>query len=290
MKNKTIIFLLFFLMLSGCSSKNVATVTDEFETNAYVEYGSINENAVSEVKQETENKIIVSGTISMETKNFDETTFNIEQSINQFDGYIQSSNIYKNYKGGRRLNATVRVPSESYNYFVDSLKGLGNVVNYSYTTEDITSTYYDSQTKLISLEAEYEKGLEFYSKAETVQDLMDVEEYLSDLQYEIDSLKLKIKNYDLLTSYSTLDLNVVETEILTNTEENFSAKVNNAFVEGLENFKIMVQDFIVGTAYNFWLLIVLLVVVSLVYVIFRRNRRKKKKEKESCATLNKEKK
>ena len=286
MKKTFIIFLLLILMLVGCSSKSVDFATDKLETNAYIEYGSVSDSAVSEVKQETESKIIVSGTISMETKNFDETTFNIEQSINQFDGYIQSSDIHKNYKGGRRLNATIRVPSESYNYFVDSLKGLGNVVNYSYTTEDITSTYYDSQTKLLSLEAEYEKGLEFYSKAETVQDLMDVEKYLSDIQYEMDSLKLKIKNYDLLTSYSTLDLNVVETEILTNTEENFSAKVNNAFIEGLENFKIMVQDFIVGAAYNFWLLIVLLVVVSLAYVIFRRNRRKKKKE--SCATLNKE--
>ena len=251
MKKTFIIFLLLILMLVGCSSKSVDFATDKLETNAYIEYGSVSDSAVSEVKQETESKIIVSGTISMETKNFDETTFNIEQSINQFDGYIQSSNIYKNYKGGRRLNATVRVPSESYNYFVESLKGLGNVVNYSYTTEDITSTYYDSQTKLLSLEAEYEKGLEFYSKAETVQDLMDVEKYLSDIQYEMDSLKLKIKNYDLLTSYSTLDLNVVETEILTNTEENFSAKVNNAFIEGLENFKIMVQDFIVGAAYNF---------------------------------------
>lgn len=288
MKNKTIIFLFLLLILCGCSSKSVDFATDKFETNAYIEYGSMNESTVSEVKQETESKIIVSGTISMETKNFDETTFNIEQSINHFNGYIQSSDIFKNHKGGRRLNATIRVPSESYNYFIDSLKGLGNVVSYSYTTEDITSTYYDSKSKLLSLETEYEKGLEFYSKAETVQDLMDVEKYLSDIQYEMDSLKLKIKNYDLLTSYSTLDLEVVETEILTNTEENFSAKVNNAFIEGLENFKIMVQDFIVSAAYNFWILIVLLVVVSLLYVIFKRNKRKK--ENKSCATLNKEKK
>lgn len=287
MKKIFIVFLFLILMLVGCSSKSVDLATDKLETNAYIEYGSISDNAVSEVKQETESKIIVSGTISMETKNFDETTYNIEQNIHQFDGYIQSSDIQKNYKGGRRLNATVRVPSESYDYFVDSFKGLGNVVNYSYTTEDITSTYYDSQTKLLSLEAEYEKGLEFYSKAETVQDLMEVERYLSDIQYEMDSLRLKIKNYDLLTSYSTLDLEVIETEILTNTEENFSAKVNNAFIEGLENFKIMVQDFIVGAAYNFWLLIVLLVVVSLVYAIFRRKRRTKKKEKESCVALNK---
>lgn len=57
--------------------------------------------------------------------------------------------------------------------------------------------------------------------------------------------------YDLLISYSTLELNMVETEILTNTEENFSAKVNNAFTEGLQNFKLMMQNFIVMAAYNF---------------------------------------
>ena len=63
------------------------------------------------------------------------------------------------------------------------------------------------------------------------------------------SIKNKIKNYDLLTEYSTLELSITETEILTNTEENFSAKVNNAFVEGIENLKLSIQNFIVFAAY-----------------------------------------
>ena len=71
MKKTFIIFLLLILMLVGCSSKSVDCATDKLETNAYIEYGSVSDSAVSEVKQETESKIIVSGTISMETKNFD---------------------------------------------------------------------------------------------------------------------------------------------------------------------------------------------------------------------------
>lgn len=277
MIKKILIACFMCLILVGCSSENKSSSNIEAVYDGLapsVNYDFAYGNLVPE-SNELEKKIIVSGSMRLETKDLDKTLADISDNILDCEGYIQSSDSSKNYKGNRYFYAVVRVPSDKYNAFINSLKDTGNVINYTYSTEDITDSYYDSQTRLNTLEAEYSKVLEFYDKAESIQELISVEDRLTDIQYEIDAIKLRLKNYDLLTNYSTLDLSVTETEILTNTEENFSAKVNNAFVEGLQNLKLNVQNFIVFAAYNIWLIVAILTVAIFMF-FFIRNKRKKK--------------
>lgn len=248
---KMFTILLLVLMLFGCSSKNANFTADMVsESNTSILYGGNHEFAAApNAVNEQESKIIVSGLLRLETKNIEQILEEITRKIKEAEGYIQNSNTSKNYRGNRYFSATIRIPSGNYDKFVESLKSTGNTVEYTYSTKDITDEYYDYKTRLTTLEAEYEKVLEFYDGANTIEELMSIEERLTDIQYEIDSIKNKIKNYDLLTEYSTLELSITETEILTNTEENFSAKVNNAFIEGIENLKLSVQNFIVFAAY-----------------------------------------
>lgn len=248
---KALIVLLSVLVLFGCSSKNASFTADMVsESNTSILYGGNYELAAApNTVNEQESKIIVSGSLRLETKNMEQILEEITGKVKEAEGYIQNSNTSKNYHGNRYFIATIRIPSENYDSFVESLKGTGNTVEYTYSTKDITDEYYDYKTRLTTLEAEYEKVLEFYDRANTIEELMSIEERLTDIQYEIDSIKNRIKNYDLLTGYSTLELSITETEILTNTEENFSAKVNNAFIEGIENLKLSIQNFIVFAAY-----------------------------------------
>lgn len=281
---KLIIVLFSILLITGCSYKTLNSVNSSMEyliSDSITEYGYIKNESVSVPENEIENKIIVTGSLDMETKNLEELLEVVTEKIRESEGYVQKSNTSKSYDGRRYYYATIRIPSEKYDSFISNLKGSGNVTNYSYSTEDVTSDYCDIQTRLTTLEAEYDKVLKFYDKAETIDELMSIEQRLTDIQYEMDSLKLRIENYDLLTSYSTLELNITETEILTNTEENFSAKVNNAFVEGLENLKLSIQSLIVLAAYNSWLLVLVLIITSVIFVSLKTIKKKNKRGRET---------
>ena len=281
---KLIIVLFSILLIIGCSYKTFNSVNNSMEyltSDSITEYGYIKNESISAPENEIESKIIVTGSLDMETKDLEELLEVVTEKIRESEGYVQKSNTSKSYDGRRYYYATIRIPSEKYDSFISSLKGSGNVTNYSYRTEDVTSDYYDIETRLTTLEAEHDKVLKFYDKAETIDELMSIEQRLTDIQYEMDSLKLRIENYDLLTSYSTLELNITETEILTNTEENFSAKVNNAFVEGLENLKLSMQSLIVLAAYNSWLLVLALIITSVIFISLKTIKKKNKRGRET---------
>ena len=294
MKNKLILpILLTSVLLTGCggpdalksaSSDFLTTTTDmAFSGISSPEYSyDYNYGTESIYNEEMiTSKIIVTGSLRLETKSLDPVLENLNNKIAESGGYVQSSNISKNYSGNRYYTATVRIPCEKYNAFLDDVKSSANVLSYGYSTEDVTDSYYDYKTKLKTLEAEYDKVIEFYDRAETINELMSIEERLSNIQYQIDGLKLKINNYDLLTKYSTLEVSISETEILTNTSETFLSKVNNAFIEGWENLKLNVQDAIVFGVYHIWeLLIALFGLIVAAISINVNNRKSKKKTKE----------
>lgn len=292
MKNKVILpILLTSILLTGCggptamkseSSDYLATTNDiAFSGISSPEY-SYDYKYGNEIVYEEESivsKIIVTGNLRLETKSLDPVLENLNNKIAEVGGYIQSSDTSKNYYGNRNYNAVIRIPCEKYDGFLNDVKSSANVLSYGYSTEDVTDSYYDYKTKLKTLEAEYDKVIEFYDRAETINELMSIEERLSNIQYQIDGLKLKINNYDLLTKYSTLEISITETEILTNTSETFLSKVNNAFIEGWENLKLNIQDAIVFGAYHIWEILIVLIGLIIAMISININNKKIKKRK-----------
>ena len=100
-----------------------------------------------------------------------------------------------------------------------------------------------------------------------------VSDRLTDIRYEIDSLETKIKNYDLLVNYSTLNIGITETKVYTKTNDNFFSKLGLNFVNGWSNFVNVLQDIILGIVYNLWI-VILVVVVIVGIVIYRKKRNK----------------
>lgn len=248
-----------------------------YEAAEAEENGVLYDESKSRINSIAENKkLIITGNINIETLDFDKLLENLEKNIVEAGGYIQNSSINTNRYETRYYNATIRIPADKYEEFLSKTKQTGNVTWYSESVDDITETYTDLEARVNSLKAEEEKVMEFYDKAENLEELMSIESRLTDIRYEIDSIETRIKNYDLLINYSTLNISVSETKAYTKTNDNFFSRLSLSFTNGFTNFINSIENFIIDVVYNIWtiILVVVLSVVAIVVIKKIKNRRK----------------
>ncbi len=227
------------------------------------------------IETDQEKKVIVSGNLSLETLDLDETVNVLTNNINESGGYIQSSSTYSN--GSRRYYyATIRIPADKYNDFINTIKGSGNTVSYSEEIDDITTSYYDLDAHIKALKAQEERVLELYKQANTLEEILQIEERLSDIRYEIEQEETTMKNYDLLTSYSTLEITISETREYTPTQISFGSRIVESFKNGWTNFISLLEEFVITFVYNIWTILLLILIIFIGYKIFKTIKARKK--------------
>lgn len=222
-------------------------------------------------KTDLNKKIITNGDMNVETMNLDELVSNLLISVDGVGGYVQSSSIFNGTY--RTYEAVLRIPADRYDEFVSGINETGNVTYYSKDSKDITDTYTDIEAKVRSLKAEEEVVLKFYEQASNIEELMSIEQRLSDIRYEIDSYESRLKNYDVLTTYSTLNITVRETKVYTETNDSFFTRLINSFTNGVTNFVDMIEDIVLFVSYNLMTFIFMAVLGFAGYKLYRKIRK-----------------
>lgn len=177
----------------------------------------------SAARADSFDKIIYSGSASVETIRFEETIEKVYALIGEYGGFVESSYVtgkdysttYYNRPSYRNASFTIRVPRDSFQSFTGALEGLGNLTRSSVQAQNITSSYYDTQSRLSTYRTEEERLLEMLGKADTVEDMLSIEDRLANVRYNIESLTTTLTNWDSKINYSTLELSISEVKELT---------------------------------------------------------------------------
>ncbi len=168
-------------------------------------------------------KIIYTAEINMETMEFDSASEQIAGLVNECGGFFESStvngNSYRNQDDYRFASFKIRVPKENYETVLGGLQEFGNVLYINSYTENITSQYVDTESRLTACRTEEERLLSMLEMAATVEDMLAIEERLSDVRYEIESLTSSLMNMDNMVNYCTIDLYLNEVARLTPVSE-----------------------------------------------------------------------
>jgi hypothetical protein len=105
----------------------------------------------------------------------------------------------------------VRVPSDKFEETMSAMKALAiRVSTDSVNGEDVTEQYTDIEARLRNAKAQETQYLAILEKAETVQDILSVQQYLSGVRYEIESLEGQLKYLGNKTDYSTINVSLFE--------------------------------------------------------------------------------
>ncbi len=210
----------------------------------------------SETPEANPEKIIYSADATVETTEFDKSVADLNALLESVGGFVESSsvngsNYYDTARGNvsrRTASYTLRIPSARFSGMVDSLSTLGNVPYTYMYTENVTAQYYDVQARLKALEAQETRLVEMLEIAETVEDIITIEDKLTDVRYRIDSLQSSLNNWDRRVNYSTLSLTIKEVQVYTPetpVKITYGQRLAKAFTNSLKNAGEFFQDLLV---------------------------------------------
>lgn len=235
-------------------------------------------------------KIIYSADAKIETTEFEKTIEALGAMIENFGGWTESSSVngnsYGGSSGGRSANYTIRVSNEKFDELMSSLSELGNVPYSHVYTENVTAQYYDSLARLESYQAQEKRLIELLNMAETVSDVIEIEDELTEVRYRIESVQTSLRGWDRRVAWSTVTLKITEVSEYTAPEKtSYGKKLVRAVKYGIEDL----GDVFLGFIEVLPVLLLFAAIVTIVVLVIRGGIRKGKARRAARAAAKAEK-
>jgi hypothetical protein len=270
-------------LITGCgdSSKSASSTYDlatesaeapeaDMAEAALYETSAMGDNAtqVNEGAVQTSRKLITTMNLSAETEDFDKSRALVESKVVELGGYIENSSVRNNSKNA---SYTIRIPKDKLNSFIETIEGNNNILTKSVSVEDVTLSYADTESRKKALRTEEERLLKILENAETVEDLMTVENRLSEVRYQIESIESQLRTYDNKVDYSTVYLDIREVEKYTPVEEQTPGqRMASGFVESVESVRDGIVELFVFIVIHIPQIIILALIVLIIVLIVKR--------------------
>lgn len=165
-------------------------------------------------------KLVYSGSLSIETLNYEDCLKELRNHIRTFQGIIEYEEEYDNdrtwyysgatSKGTRSIYLIVRIPTDDFYRIIEEMEGMGKIINRTTSVENITRAYYNNATEIEALEKQESRLLEMMEKAQTIEDMIEVERRLTEVQRDLSLKKNQQNSMDTDVKYSTIHINLKE--------------------------------------------------------------------------------
>jgi hypothetical protein len=288
----TLTLLLVAAMLFGCGAKS-HDAAEGGSANRY-EPGEIYDKEISgsttdssTTTQQTNQKLVRKVWLNAETEDLDALLATVDSRITELSGYVENREVYNgsNYSSHRYRTAslTIRIPADKLDEFVNQVTENSNIVSQNETTENITLSYADTESRQKALEVEQTRLLELLARAESMEDILKIEERLTQVRTELEEVTSRLRVYDNMVDYGTIYLEIYEVREYTVVEEPETVweRIGTGFMESLEilgNFFVELFVFII-VALPF-LIPIGLVITALILLRKRAKRKKAAQTKE----------
>ena len=226
-------------------------------------------------------KIIYTASANVETIEFDETIDKLYDLMAFNGAFVEDSYIggrtysqsYYNWQTYRTAHFTLRVPVKRLAEMIDSLSALGNVISRNSAAQNITSQFYDMESRLSSYRVQEERLLLMLGKCETVEDMLEIEHRLAEVRYNIEAMTTTLRGWQNQVDYSTLTLYIEEvaelSEIAPPLQRTYWQQIGDGFSSTVKSivdfFKNLLKWFIVNI-----LIIAIWAVIIVAAVLFIR--------------------
>ncbi len=215
-------------------------------------------------------KLIYTANVEIQTTDWENDFAALKALVEKQGGYFEASEVYNgsynadySYKRGIY---TVRVPSENYKSFLEGVSGISHVVSMSEDVDDVGEKYFDLEARLKTLREKEARLQELLAKANSVSELIEIENALANTEYEIEMYQSNLNHYDALINYSTVHINLEQVNRVDGSigqKTNFFNRIWKSLTRGASNFVDAMDDFANWIVYN----IITLVIIAAVIVV-----------------------
>ncbi|MBI3829304.1 MAG: DUF4349 domain-containing protein [Planctomycetes bacterium] len=158
-------------------------------------------------------KIIKSGEITVEVKNFVDASRQTDALVVKYQGFVADSHTFDLPGGTRSGTIVIRVAPEKFEELFAELKKIGSVLTERAGGQDITAAYVDTEARIKNLqisEARLQDLIKSKNWLDKMADLLQVEHELARVRGEIEGYQGQMRVWQNQISLSTIRLTIQE--------------------------------------------------------------------------------
>ena len=153
--------------------------------------------------------------ISMQVKDTQKVAADLQTWISATDPLSTATNIQYDPVGDNLYNVTMTFSVQASLYpriegYLNAYPGQhgGQLLSTNKTTQDVTSDYVDTQSRLQNLRAEQSRLLTLMSHATALGDILSIDQRLTDVEGQIEQIEAHLKNLDEQTTFYNITVSL----------------------------------------------------------------------------------
>ncbi|MFN2188152.1 MAG: DUF4349 domain-containing protein [Candidatus Promineifilaceae bacterium] len=217
----TIITALIAAVLSSCAASEESmdylagapAYDGEMVEESASSYDTDSNRSALKIGEAQERLIIRTGNLDVVIQDTEESLSEIARMAERMGGWVVSSNVYQRgeAKEGRII---IRIPAEQFDAGINEIKEAAiEVQSESTESQDVTEEFVDVEARLANLESTARRVRSFLEDADNVEEALAVNQELSRLEGEIESLKGRRNYLSQSAAFSSLSVNLTPDEL-----------------------------------------------------------------------------
>src|SRR5262245_5172658 len=155
--------------------------------------------------------VIRTATLAVVAKQFEGVRAAVEAIVSQSNGFIDHLSITGDTASARSLGATLRVPGDRMAAALEKLRQLGQVVEDTQGSEDVTDQLVDLDARLANARAIEQRMADILrNRTGKLSDVLEVEREIARVRLDIERMDAEKANMNRRVSYATITLTVSE--------------------------------------------------------------------------------
>ncbi len=278
-------------------AESAAGAVEEGSTTA----ADSNASAAEGTEKATDRKLIRNVDMNIETQDYDNLIANIQARVDEYEGYMENVTYYgdniqgnygyddnydyaqpTSYYGSKSAVMSIRIPAARLDAFLKILADSSNITYQNESVTDITLQYVDVQSHRDALRAEEKRLTELMDMAESVEDLITIENSLTDVRYQLQNIESQLRVYDNQVDYSTVTLNISEVEVYTpETPKSAWEKISVGFVGSIRSIGRGLRDFAIWFVIHIPYLVIWAAIIAVAVLVIKKVKRVHRRKAES---------
>ena len=207
--------------------------------------------------------------ITVSSGSFDSKLADIRGLVQLQGGFISGTDAQANPAANSQIRTgviTFMVPAAKFDDTIDQLTKMGKVENEHIGGNDVSAQYVDLQARLVNEEAQRDAMLALLQRAQSVQDIIAVQNQLGQITGQIEQLKGQIQYIDHNTAYSTVTVDMTEAGVPVQATSQDNWGFASALSDAAHNFVSTLNYIVTGLG----AIGPIVIVLGLGYLLWRR--------------------
>jgi Domain of unknown function (DUF4349) len=207
--------------------------------------------------------------ITVGAGSFDSKLADVRGLVQLQGGFISGTDAQANPAANSQIRTgviTFMVPASKFDDTIDQLTKMGKVENEHISGNDVSAQYVDLQARLVNEEAQRDAMLALLQRAQSVQDIIAVQNQLGQITGQIEQLKGQIQYIDHNTAYSTVTVDLTEAGVPVQATSQDNWGFASALSDAAHNFVSTLNYIVTGLG----AIGPIVIVLGLGYLLWRR--------------------